>query len=117
MIYDKKTNKIIEKAVINAVTGDIPDNLNAAINNPATYPCHPSCKELWEDVAEKIEGVDYTLQKVDKDNEQTIIIIAYPIQEESEDELWRECFKIFNDLYPVNAIETLRKSFTIKRKV
>lgn len=109
------------------------------------YPCHSSCREVWEDGKEVVEGKDYelqwwcnnhdTLNGVDtfiypyKGNEQhkgcnSCRVIAYPLQqEESEDEhiyhtVTRIVLNNYNDenISYDEGIEKLKKSFTIKRK-
>lgn len=131
MIYDKKTNTIREKATMEApeFKGDYflhygpQKQYEQHISSLKSYPCHHSCKELWEDGEDYKEGEDYELHDIPFDYcEQDgtkfgegVTTYAVPIQEESEDELklWMEAYAMLDHF----GEEETMKHFTIKRKV
>lgn len=137
MIYDKKTNTIREKEWPHPDTIETIQHLKGSyyydkrleeyelhLSSLKSYPCHPSCKELWEGNREVIEGKDYELipLEVIAGNFNKIFACPItPIQEESEDEVWQDVIKVvetnqFLSTKYKEVTDTLKQSFTIKRK-
>lgn len=119
--YDKKLNQLIElPSMEKPVTGDdkykmldgtygtfahhqflLDENkYNAHLSSLRSLPCSDTCKDLWLDGQEVVEGVEYELRKWCKEPDLCAISCcdckewAFPITVKSEDDLLKEAAHI-----------------------